>query len=420
MFERKKIVIVGGGFGGLHLAKNLKGLPFDVLLIDKTNHHLFQPLLYQVATASLSPADIGTPLREILRHQKNISVLMDEVLSVDKNNKSLLLKSTKSISYDFLVLAVGTIPHYFGNNSWETFAPGLKTIADAIYIREKILHAFEKAESLTDENERKKQLTFVIIGGGPTGVEMAGSIAEIAHTTMRNNFRRLDPSIAKIHLVEALPSILPMYSPKLSLRAKKDLEKLGVIVCVGKKVAQVTKEGVHLEDSFIATNNIIWAAGNKTPPFLSSIGTPLDRMGRVIVSEDLSIPHFPEIFVIGDAACTLDKEKKPLPCVAPVAIQQGRHVALILRNIIYNPRSRPPFTYFDKGSMATIGKGKAVAKIGSFEFAGFFAWLTWCFVRIFNLINYRSRLGVILEWCYLYCTSRRGARLIYVNKEKAP
>jgi len=406
-----KVVIIGGGFGGLTLAKSLKKARLDLLLIDKTNHHLFQPLFYEVASAALSPGDIAVPLREILRRQENTTVIMGEVTHIDKKRKQLTIANGDTISYDTLVIAIGSKHSYFGKEEWETFAPGLKTINDALKIREQILISFEKAERLDSISEAAKYLNFVIIGGGPTGVEMAGAIAEIAYKTLFKNFRRINPKNANIYLVEALPHILPMYPQKLSAKATQTLEKMGVQVLTGKKVTSINEEGVQIEERFIPSKNIIWAAGNQVSPLLQSLGVPLDRAGRVIVDPDLSIPGHPDIFVIGDAAHLDTKEGKILPGVAPVAMQQGRFVAKIL-NAGTPKEQRPPFVYFDKGSLATIGKAKAIAQFGKLQFSGFIAWLLWAFVHIMFLIGFRNRLGVMLEWAATMCTGERGVRLI--------
>jgi NADH dehydrogenase len=411
-----KVVIVGGGFAGLNTAKGLKKTHFDVLVIDKTNHHLFQPLLYQVASAALSPGEIAIPIREILRHQDNTTVIMGDVVAVDKKQKKITLRNGEKIDFDILVIAVGSRHAYFGNDAWEKFAPGLKTVKDALHIREQILISFEKAERLDNLAEAAKYLNFVIIGGGPTGVEMAGAIAEIANKTLFKNFRRISPEKSKIFLIEAAPYILPTYPEKLSIKAKKDLEKLGVNVITGKKVVGVTSEGVQVEETFYPSHNIIWAAGNQASPMLKTLDVPLDRQGRVLVEPDLSIPGSPNIFVIGDAACALGKDKKPLPGIAPTALQQGKYVAKIIRNNLPK-EERPPFKYFDKGTMATIGKGKAVAVIGKLQFSGLFAWFMWCFIHIVYLIGFRNRASVMLEWFIFYLTGQRGARLLYSSVE---
>lgn len=410
-----KVVIIGGGFGGINVAKTLKNTNLEVLVIDKTNHHLFQPLLYQVASAALSPGEIAMPIREILRKQENTIVIMGDVCQIDKTNKQLMLANGEKVDYDYLVLAVGARHSYFGNDAWEKYAPGLKTIQDALKIREKILISFEKAERLDNPKEAAKYLNFAIIGGGPTGVEMAGAIAEIANKTLFKNFRRIKPEKSNIYLIEAGPHILPMYPPALSTKAKLDLKKLGVCVFEGKKVTSVTDEGVVIEETFYPCKNIIWAAGNQASPLLKTLDTPLDRQGRVLVEPDLSIPSHPEIFVIGDAACALGSDQKPLPGIAPVAIQQGKYVAKIIKN---QPSKRPPFKYFDKGSMATIGKAKAIVMVGKLQFSGLFAWLMWCLIHISYLIGFRSRLSVMVEWLFFFLTGQRGARLIYTSVEK--
>jgi NADH:ubiquinone reductase (H+-translocating) len=414
---KAKLVIIGGGFGGLNVAKALKNSQFDILLVDKTNHHLFQPLLYQVATAALSPGEIAVPIRELFRKRENITVLMGEVASIDKKQRTLTLQNGDLIGYDYLVIATGARHSYFGNDQWEAFAPGLKTITDALSIREHLLVSFEKAERLEDCALAEKYLNFVIIGGGPTGVEMAGAIAEIAYKTMFKNFRRIKPEKAKIYLIEAMPHILPVYPQNLGMRAQKDLEELGVKVLTGKKVTNINDEGVQIEEQFIPSKNVIWAAGNQAGPLLKTLDTPLDRQGRVIVEPDLTIPGHKEIFVIGDAACAMGKEGKPLPGIAPTAIQQGKFVAKLLK------RNKPPelrsaFKYFDKGTMATIGKSKGIAVIGKLQVTGFIAWAMWCFIHIAYLIGFRNRLGVMIEWFYCFLTGQRGIRLIYRSIDK--
>jgi NADH dehydrogenase len=411
-----RVVIVGGGFGGLNAAKGLKKAKVDLLLVDKTNHHLFQPLLYQVASAALSPGEIAIPIREVFRGQENITVIMGDVTQVDKKLKQIVLRNGDRIGYDFLVLAVGARHAYFGHDEWEEWAPGLKTVKDALHIREAILLSFEKAERTDDLAEAAKYLNFVIIGGGPTGVEMAGAIAEIAHKTLFKNFRRIRPEKSKVYLIEAAPQILPVYPEKLARRAQRDLESLGVCVVTGKKVINVTEEGVQVEETFYPCKNIIWAAGNQASPLLKTLGVPLDRQGRVMVEPDLSIPGNPEVFVIGDACVVMGKDGKPLPGIAPTAIQEGKYIAKLIRNS--QPKAeRPPFRYFDKGSMATIGRAKAVAMVGRFQFAGLKAWLLWCFIHIVYLIGFRSRISVMLEWIIFYLTGQRGARLIYSSVE---
>lgn len=412
-----KLVIIGGGFGGLTLAKALRKADLDILLIDKTNHHLFQPLLYQVATAALSPGEIAIPIREILRHQENTTVIMGDAETIDTRGRKVILQNGDKISYDYLVIATGARHSYFGNDKWEVFAPGLKTIQDALKIREQILISFEKAERLDRISEAEKYLNFVVIGGGPTGVEMSGAIAEIANKTMFKNFRRIKPERSKIYLVEALPHILPTYPESLGIRAEKDLREMGVRVITGKKVTNITEEGVQIEDEFIPSVNIIWAAGNQASHLLQSLDVPLDRAGRVIVEPDLSIPSHPEVFVIGDAASAKGKDGKPLPCIAPTAIQQGKYVAKLINKQLPK-EDRLPFKYLDKGSMATIGTKRAVVMMGKFKFAGFIAWLAWCFIHIVYLIGFRNRFGVMVEWFYCFITGQRGVRLIYRSIEQ--
>lgn len=415
--KRTRLVIIGGGFGGLNVAKALKKTDLDIILIDKTNHHLFQPLLYQVATAALSPGEIGIPIREILRKQENTSVIMGDVVAVDKNKKCVVLANGDQIRYDYLVLAVGARHSYFGHDEWEPFAPGLKTLTDALKIREHILLSFEKAERIEDPKEAAKFLNFIVIGGGPTGVEMAGAIAEIAYKTMFKNFRRINPEESKIYLIEATDYILPVYPVKLSLRARKDLEHLGVQVMTGKKVTNISEKGVQVEDVFLESENVIWAAGNQASPLLKTLEIPLDRQGRALVGPDLTPPEHPEIFIIGDAANVTGKDGKPLPGIAPTAIQEAKYVASILKN---NPAKerRKPFKYFDKGSMATIGKSKAIVVAGKIQFAGFLAWLVWCFIHIVYLIGFRNRFSVMTEWFYCFITGQRGVRLIYRSIDK--
>ncbi len=415
--QRKKVIIIGGGFGGINTAKGLKHAKCDILLIDKTNHHLFQPLLYEVASAALSSADIAIPIREILRNQENVSVIMGDVVNIDKEKKHIQLINGEQHEYDYLIIATGAHHSYFGHDNWETYAPGLKTLSDALAIRERILVSFEKAERFEKPAESAKYLSFVIIGGGPTGVEMAGAIAEIAYKTMFKNFRRINPARAQIYLIEALPFILPMFSQKLSLHAKRQLEQMGVKVITGKKVIDINANGVQLEDEFIESLNVFWGAGNQASPLLKTLQIPLDRQGRAIVDPDLSIPGFPEVFVIGDAACVMDKDARPLPAIASPAIQAGHYISKIIKNEIPKLKRRP-FVYFDKGSMATIGKCKAIARVGKMEFTGLIAWLAWCFIHIFYLIGFRNRAGVLLQWLFRYFTHQRGARLIYGSLDK--
>ena len=404
-----KIIIIGGGFAGLNCAKHLASSRHEILLIDKTNHHLFQPLLYQVATAVLSPADIAVPIRDIFRHYKNVKVLMGDVQTIDKKNQKLVLKSKKIFKYDYLVVATGAKHSYFGNTEWEPYAGGLKTIQDALGIREKILIAFEKAERELDPIKRQKHLNFVIVGGGPTGVEMAGSIADIAYKNLIKDFRNFSSNEARIYLIEASKQILPMFEEQLSNKARKYLSDFGVIVRTNEKVINITRNQVETENDIIEADTVIWAAGNEASQVLKSLKTSQDPQGRILVNKDCSIEDYPNIFVIGDAA-NFDNNGQPLPGIAPVAIQQGKFVAKVIRK---NKKQRPEFHYFDKGIMATIGKSKAIAQTGPFKLSGFIAWLAWSLVHLLYLIGYRTKLLVLVEWMISYLFNRKGPRLIY-------
>lgn len=411
--SKPKIVIVGGGFGGLKAAKSLKNVDADIMLIDKTNHHLFQPLLYQVATAALSPGDIAVPIRAELSSQENCTVIMGEVVNIDRVGRKIYLKDQK-IDFDYLILATGARHSYFGNDGWAQIAPGLKTIDDALQIREKILLSFEKAERYADQDYRDRYLTFVIVGGGPTGVEMAGAIAEIAKKTMLKDFRRIKSSDAKIILVEGLDRILNMYDKDLSDKAMESLEKMGVEVKLNTMVKNVTEEGAQIGDDFVHTENIIWAAGNQANPVTAALGVETDKAGRVKVENDCSIKDDPNIFVVGDAALFTTPSGKPLPGVAPVAEQQGKYVAETIEKSLKGIQ-RKPFEYFDKGNMATIGRAKAIMQIGKFKTSGFIAWLAWSLVHIALLINFRKRSKVMIEWIYYYLSFKNGIRLIWRN-----
>ena len=413
--SRKKVVIIGGGFGGLNVAKKLTNTNLDVILIDKTNHHLFQPLLYQVATAALSPGDIATPIRAVLKKAKNIKVLMAEVTNINKSDKELLLDNGETIQFDYLIIAVGSRHSYFGKDEWEEHAPGLKTVSDALAIREKMLYAFEKAEMAKTNEEIDKYLTFVIVGGGPTGVELAGAIAEISKISMLKDFRNIDPSKTKIILVEGTDRILGAYHESLSKAAKKSIESLGVNVILKKLVTNIDENGVTIDDVYYETKNVIWAAGNEASPLLKTLDTEIDRAGRVIVNNDCSIKDEENIFVIGDAANFIENEK-PLPGIAPVAIQQARYVADLIKHCV-SGSNRKPFKYFDKGSMATIGRAKAIMQVGNFKTSGFFAWLSWVFVHIMYLIGFRNRYMVMSGWIWYYINMKNGIRLI-TNKLK--
>jgi NADH dehydrogenase len=412
-----KIIVVGCGFAGLNFAKALKNSEYQITMIDKFNHHLFQPLLYQVATASISPGEIAYPIREVFAGAKNITTLMGEVTEFRAQNKRVVLANGETLDYDYLVIAIGARHSYFGHKEWETYAPGLKNISDALRIRDQVLISFEKAERVADPEKIIPFLTFVIIGGGPTGVEMSGAISEIARTSLIKNFRHFDPAKARIILVEALPNILPVYPEKLSQRAKKDLEELGVEVWNNRKVTKIDERGVYVDDEFIETENIIWAAGNEAPQVLSTLKVEQDKARRIIVQPDLSIKEHPHIYVLGDCACCLGKDGKPLPGIAPTAIQQGQYLGRIFKSHRQNSHSLP-FKYFDKGMMATIGKSKAVVVTGKLQFGGFIAWLAWSFIHIVYLIGFKNRIVVMLRWASIFFTGERGVRLIYREIDK--
>ncbi len=411
--NRPKVVIVGAGFGGLEAAKKLANEDVQVTVVDRTNYHLFQPLLYQVATAALSPADIAAPVRAILSKAKNVEVVLDEVRSIDPQAGKIQLTHGE-LSYDFLILATGARHSYFGHPEWEKLAPGLKSLEDAVEIRRRIFMAFEYAERVTDEAARKAAMTFVIIGGGPTGVEMAGAIAEIARYSLSRDFRHIDPSQARIVLVESEPLVLASFPDDLRLSAMKQLDDLGVEVRTGVHATNLTEAGVQAGNEFIPCRVKIWAAGNNASFVGKTLGVPIDRVGRVVVNDDLSIPGYSEIQVIGDLANFSHQGGKPLPGVSPVAMQEGRHAA---RNILAVVAGRKPqrFWYWDKGNMATIGRNKAVADLNYVHFSGLPAWLVWLFVHIFFLIGFRNRLAVVFQWAWAYLTFNKGARLITRN-----
>jgi NADH dehydrogenase len=408
--EKPHVVIVGGGFGGLEAARGLRKAHARVTLIDRTNHHLFQPLLYQVAMAGLSPADIAAPIRNLLRRQRNTTVLMGEVVGVDADARRVLLADT-ALSYDYLILATGARHSYFGRDEWEPHAPGLKTLADATAIRRRILTAFERAEAEDDPEKRAAQMTFVVVGGGPTGVEMAGALAELARHSMAEDFRRIDPTAARIILLEAGPRLLSAFSENLSAKAQAALERMGVEVRVGARVEAVDGESVTAQGERIPTGVVIWAAGVAASPVGKWLGAETDRNGRVKVAEDLSVPGHPEIFVIGDAALR-EQDGKPLPGVAQVAIQGGKYVAGVIRARLEGRPAPPPFRYRDRGNMATVGRSFAIAEVGRFRFSGFFAWLMWLIIHIYYLIDFENRLLVLTQWAWAYFTYSRSARLI--------
>ena len=406
-------MIVGAGFGGLEAAKKLGKAAVRVSVVDRTNHHLFQPLLYEVATAALSPADIAAPIRGILNKFANTEVMLAEVSAVDVNAKTVTT-SDRTISYDYLILATGSRHSYFGHPEWETFAPGLKSLEDAVEIRRRLLLAFEYAEKLPDDAARQAAMTFAIIGGGPTGVEMAGAIAEIARYTLAKDFRHIDPSDARVILIEGEPQVLASFPEDLRASATKQLAALGVEIRTGVHADNLTDAGFDLKGEFIPCRVKIWAAGNAASFVGKSLGVALDRAGRVIVNHDLTIPGHAEVQVIGDLASFSHADGKPLPGVSPVAMQQGRHAAA---NVLAMIDGRKPqrFWYWDKGSMATIGRNKAVADLRFIHLSGFPAWLVWLFVHVMFLVGFRNRVAVMLEWAWAYFSFSKGARLITRN-----
>ncbi len=412
-----RVVIVGGGFGGLYAARSLGGLPVQVTLIDRRNFHLFQPLLYQVATGALSPANIAAPLRAILKQQKNARVLLGDVTGFDVAGRRVLL-SDGDVPYDMLIVATGVRHHYFGNNHWEEMAPGLKTVEDATEIRRRVLLAFEAAERETDPARIKDWLTFVVVGGGPTGVELAGALAEIARYTLRDNFRSIDPAAAQIVLLEAADRVLSSYPEDLARKAADALARLGVTVRTGAAVTDIQPDAVTVrgeQTETISTRTVLWSAGVAGSPLGKALaeatGVPLDRAGRVMVQPDMSLPGHPDIFVIGDLANYSHQTGKPLPGVAQVAIQQGRYVAGLIRCRVQGGAMRP-FRYHDLGNMATIGRAAAVADLGRIRLSGFLGWAAWLFIHLMNLVYFQNRILVFVQWAWNYFTRNRAARLI--------
>jgi NADH dehydrogenase len=405
------VVILGGGFAGLYAARKLRHARVQVTLVDRRNHHLFQPMLYQVATAGLNPSDIASPIRSILRGAKNVEVLLAEVQSIDVERREVTFSDGATVSYDYLIVATGAHHSYFGHDEWELLAPGLKSLEDALQIRRRVLLAFERAEREKDPVRRHAYLTFVIVGGGPTGVEMAGAVAEIRRYALRRDFRHIDPAEATVLLLEGGPRLLPSYPESLSAEAKHELRRLGVEVRTEALVTDIRPGSVSAAGWTIPTQTVIWAAGNMASPVLRSLGAPLDRVGRAIVEPDCTIPGRPEVFVLGDAAAFNHQESGPLPGICPVAIQMGEYAASVIQGDLAG-RPRRPFRYWDKGQLAVIGRGQAVADIWKLHFGGFIAWLIWIFVHIFFLIGFRNRVLVLLQWAWSYLTYRRGARLI--------
>jgi len=411
------VVIVGGGFGGLCAARALRRAPVQVTLLDRRNHHVFQPLLYQVATGGLSAPEIAAPLRSILRNQRNVTVLMAEVVSVDAERRRVVLADGE-VAYDYLILATGATHSYFGRDAWARHAPGLKSIEDALEIRRRLFVAFEKAERETDADARTPWLTFVVVGAGPTGVELAGTLAEIARHTLARDFRRIDPSLARVVLLEGTDRVLPPYPPELSEKARRQLEGLGVEVRDRALVTDVDEQGVCIGPERINSRTVLWAAGVAASSLGRTLGVPVDRAGRVKIESDLTLPGRREVFVVGDLAA-LDQEGRPVPGVAPAAMQMGRHAA---RNVRRSVEGQPlvPFRYVDKGSLATIGRRAGVADFGRIRLWGLPAWLAWLGIHIFFLIGFRNRLVVLMDWAWAYLSYQRSARLILFEPGEPP
>jgi NADH dehydrogenase len=416
--KRPHVLILGGGFGGLYCARALADAPVRITLLDRRNHHLFQPLLYQVATAALNPADIAQPIRSILRKQPNCEVLLGEAEAIDAPHSRVVLADGAVIDYDYLVVATGATHSYFGHDEWQGLAPGLKTVEDAIEIRKRILSAFEEAERAGDPKTQREWLTFVVVGGGPTGVELAGAISEVAFHSLTRDFRRIDPQQARVLLLEGTPHVLAAYPDILREKARKQLGQLGVQVHLDARVTGIDEHGVTVHfksgEERIAARTVLWGAGVAASPLARSLGVPLDRAGRVKVTPTLNAPGFDNVFVIGDLAEVKSKDGGLVPGVAPAAMQEGRYVARAIVDLVHEkPIFGHPFVYFDKGSLATIGRKKAVADLpGHIRLWGFIAWLAWLFIHILFLIGFRNRVLVLVEWAWQYLTFRRGARLI--------
>ncbi len=404
------VVIIGGGFGGLSAARALKDAPVQVIVVDRTNHHLFQPLLYQVATAGLSPADIAKPIRSILRNQRNVTCVMAEVTEIDVQARTVT-SAHGTFLYDHLILATGARHSYFGHDEWADLAPGLKSLQDATEIRRRVLTAFEEAEKIDDPDARKAHMTFIVVGGGPTGVEMAGAIAELAHRSLSQDFRRIDPRHARVLLVEAAPRILGSYAEDLSASAVKQLESLGVEVKLGDPVKDIEQGKVTLASGPIRCGTVVWAAGNQASSLAKKIPVDTDTQGRALVNQDLTIPGHPDVQVIGDIIAIKDKKGNPVPGVAPAAMQAGTHAG---KNIARQLEAKPPtdFWYFDKGSLATIGRHRGIGDLGFAKVTGFVAWFAWAFIHLFFLIGFRNRVLVFFQWAWAYFSFARGARLI--------
>lgn len=413
---KKKIVVLGACFGGLAFTRALKNKNAEITLIDRQNHHLFQPLLYQVATAGLSMPDVAEPVRTLFHNRSDVNVLMGEVESIDVEQKQVAIKDNDPVDYDYLVIGLGMTSAYFGNNEWEKHTIGLKTLDEARRIRRRILHAYERAEATRDQEERSRLMTTVVIGGGPTGVEMAGAISELTKRVFKKDFHSIRPEHSRVVLIEAMPKILGPYSDKSSAKAKEDLENLGVEVRTGAPVKAIREGTVEIEGETIEAESIIWTAGVEANPLLRDLPAEFDKSGRISVEKDTSLPGFPEVFIIGDVANLTDIKGKKVPGVSPAAMQMGRHAAKIVKKELKEFRKIPvserkPFKYFDKGTMATIGRSKAVAEVGGLKFSGLFAWLLWLAVHLLFLVGFRNRVAVLLQWAYAYIGYRPGARV---------
>jgi NADH:ubiquinone reductase (H+-translocating) len=414
MASQARIVVLGAGFGGLEFCKRFHHPAARITLVDRTNHHLFQPLLYQVATAGLSATEVAQPIRSILSRNRNVTVIMASVVDFKLAEKKVVL-AEHELSYDYLVVALGGCTGYFGHPEWERYAPGLKSLEDALRIRSQVLIAFEKAETEESPQEQERLMTVAIVGGGPTGVELAGAISELARHVLRADFRRIDSARARVILLEGGNAILPQLPPDLSASAKRQLEALGAQVRVNTKVKTISKDCVELESGeSIRAANILWAAGVAASPLTKKLGAELDRAGRVKVNPDLSLPGHPEVFCVGDLALALGADGKPVPGVSPAAMQMAAHAARIVEGELNSPGKapRPPFKYWDKGTMATIGRSAAVAQVGRFHFSGLFAWLAWLLIHLIFLVGFRNKIAVLFQWLYSYATYKRGARII--------
>jgi NADH dehydrogenase len=416
--RKAHVVIVGGGFGGLSAAKALAKAPFDITLIDRTNHHLFQPLLYQVATAALSPADIASPIRHVVNDQRNLKVVLGEMSGVDLARKEVIADDRR-VAYDYLVIATGARHAYFGHDDWATVAPGLKTLDDATAVRRRILLAFERAETEADAEERARLLTFVVIGGGPTGVEMAGAIAELAKRALASDFRSIDPRSARIILVEAAPRVLTPFDEKLSAAARRSLEQLGVEVRLGSAVTDCNDDGVRLGEAFIPTRTIIWAAGVMASPAGRWLGAETDRAGRILVGPDLSVRGLPQVYALGDTALAADGAGQALPALAQVAKQQGDYLGRALARELAGKGANPPFRFRNRGNTAIIGRHAAVFDFGWWRLKGRLAWLLWALIHVYLLVGFDNRIRVTVQWIWLYLTYERGARLVMSDGDSA-